>query len=216
MWSSAHFSVAYRPVSQMVTDPPPYSPAVIVPANAAYSSGWSSVGTASRLGPSPSEGPSAPPSSSGRRRAPAGDPSARAHPCGRVACGAPGPRRCRRCPPAAHCRRVERARRSVPDPAWRGTRRAGPAPDLVGRRTRQALRRARLAGGLSAAFFAAGAFFAVVLVAAVLVAAGAFAAGFSAAAFLAGVFFAGAFFAGARLAGAVTAGASSSASSSVA
>src|SRR3954453_9288383 len=57
MWSSAHFPVAYRPASQMVTDPPPYSPAVIVPANAAYSSGWSSVGTASRLGPFSVGGP---------------------------------------------------------------------------------------------------------------------------------------------------------------
>src|SRR4051812_34995748 len=57
MWSSAHFPVAYRPASQMVTEPPPYSPAVIVPANAAYSSGWSSVGTASRLGPFSVGGP---------------------------------------------------------------------------------------------------------------------------------------------------------------
>src|SRR5215218_2346141 len=57
MWSSAHFSVAYRPASQMVTDPPPYSPAAIVPANEAYSSGWSSVGTARRLGPRSVGGP---------------------------------------------------------------------------------------------------------------------------------------------------------------
>src|SRR5215217_8608916 len=35
----------------MVTLPPPYSPAAIVPENDAYSSGWSSVGTASRFGP---------------------------------------------------------------------------------------------------------------------------------------------------------------------
>src|SRR5829696_5283879 len=41
----------------MVTAPPPYSPAVIVPANEAYSSGWSSVGTASRLLPGSSGGP---------------------------------------------------------------------------------------------------------------------------------------------------------------
>src|SRR4051794_12670588 len=57
MWSSAHFPVAYQPASQMVTEPPPYSPAVIVPANDAYSSGWSSVGTASRLLPGSSGGP---------------------------------------------------------------------------------------------------------------------------------------------------------------
>src|SRR3954465_171445 len=56
LWSPAHFPVAYRPASQMVTDPPPYSPAVIVPANAAYSSGWSSVGTASRRGALPPGG----------------------------------------------------------------------------------------------------------------------------------------------------------------
>src|SRR4051794_2199373 len=35
----------------MRTSPPPYSPAAMVPSKAAYSSGWSSVGTASRLGP---------------------------------------------------------------------------------------------------------------------------------------------------------------------
>src|SRR6185436_11337004 len=41
----------------MVTDPPPYSPAAISPAKDAYSSGWSSVGTASRLGPCSVGGP---------------------------------------------------------------------------------------------------------------------------------------------------------------
>src|SRR5215218_2439509 len=41
----------------MVTDPPPYSPAAISPANDAYSRGWSSVGTASRLGPCSVGGP---------------------------------------------------------------------------------------------------------------------------------------------------------------
>src|SRR3954463_16535192 len=41
----------------MVTSPPPYSPAAIVPLNDAYSSGWSSVGTASRLAPCSVGGP---------------------------------------------------------------------------------------------------------------------------------------------------------------
>src|SRR5215213_10925238 len=41
----------------MVTLPPPYSPAAIVPENDAYSSGWSSVGTASRFGPRRVGGP---------------------------------------------------------------------------------------------------------------------------------------------------------------
>src|SRR3954471_167652 len=41
----------------MVTCPPPYSPAAMAPANEAYSSGWSSVGTASRLDPVVSGGP---------------------------------------------------------------------------------------------------------------------------------------------------------------
>src|SRR4051794_41470216 len=40
----------------MVTRPPPYSPAAIVPSNDAYSSGWSSVGTARRLTPGSSGG----------------------------------------------------------------------------------------------------------------------------------------------------------------
>src|SRR4051794_27437208 len=57
MCRSSHFSVAYRPASQMLTCPPPYSPAAIVPANDAYSSGWSSVGTARRLAPCSSGGP---------------------------------------------------------------------------------------------------------------------------------------------------------------
>src|SRR5215213_9923533 len=41
----------------MLTCPPPYSPAVIVPEKEAYSSGWSSVGTASRLVPGLVGGP---------------------------------------------------------------------------------------------------------------------------------------------------------------
>src|SRR3954463_6700215 len=41
----------------MVTCPPPYSPAAMSPANDAYSSGWSSVGTASRLVPASRGGP---------------------------------------------------------------------------------------------------------------------------------------------------------------
>src|SRR6476661_4548258 len=41
----------------MVTEPPPYSPPAIVPAKDAYSSGWSSVGTASRFTPGTSGGP---------------------------------------------------------------------------------------------------------------------------------------------------------------
>src|SRR5215218_1188685 len=57
MCRSSHFSVAYRPASQIVTCPPPYSPAAIVPLNEAYSSGWSSVGTASRLLPCSRGGP---------------------------------------------------------------------------------------------------------------------------------------------------------------
>src|SRR3712207_4930164 len=56
MCRSSHFSVSYRPASQMVTSPPPYSPAAIVPSNDAYSSGWSSVGTASRFTPGSSGG----------------------------------------------------------------------------------------------------------------------------------------------------------------
>ena len=46
---SFHFSVSYSPVSQINDSPPPYSPWGIVPSKVAYSSGWSSVGTASRL-----------------------------------------------------------------------------------------------------------------------------------------------------------------------
>src|SRR3954454_4249396 len=41
----------------MVTCPPPYSPAVISPEKDAYSRGWSSVGTASRLVPGSVGGP---------------------------------------------------------------------------------------------------------------------------------------------------------------
>src|SRR5215218_10682878 len=41
----------------MVTCPPPYSPAAMSPANDAYSSGWSSVGTASRFRPCDVGGP---------------------------------------------------------------------------------------------------------------------------------------------------------------
>src|SRR5688572_31916131 len=41
----------------MVTCPPPYSPAAISPEKDAYSSGWSSVGTASRLAPGLVGGP---------------------------------------------------------------------------------------------------------------------------------------------------------------
>src|SRR3954454_3220519 len=41
----------------MVTEPPPYSPAAMSPANEAYSSGWSSVGTASRFVPASVGGP---------------------------------------------------------------------------------------------------------------------------------------------------------------
>src|SRR3954447_1117079 len=40
----------------MVTCPPPYSPAAMAPSNEAYSSGWSSVGTASRFTPGSSGG----------------------------------------------------------------------------------------------------------------------------------------------------------------
>src|SRR5688572_11715872 len=57
MCRSSHFSVAYRPASQIVTCPPPYSRAAIVPLNEAYSSGWSSVGTARRLVPGAVGGP---------------------------------------------------------------------------------------------------------------------------------------------------------------
>src|SRR3954454_15722376 len=41
----------------METLPPPYSPAAMAPENDAYSSGWSSVGTASRFGPRRVGGP---------------------------------------------------------------------------------------------------------------------------------------------------------------
>src|SRR3954447_25264574 len=57
MCRSSHFSVSYRPASQIVTLPPPYSPAAMLPENDAYSSGWSSVGTASRFGPRRGGGP---------------------------------------------------------------------------------------------------------------------------------------------------------------
>src|SRR3954469_21599019 len=40
----------------MLTWPPPYSPAAMLPSNDAYSSGWSSVGTASRFTPGSSGG----------------------------------------------------------------------------------------------------------------------------------------------------------------
>src|SRR3954454_24933926 len=40
----------------MLTCPPPYSPAAMVPSNEAYSSGWSSVGTARRFTPGSSGG----------------------------------------------------------------------------------------------------------------------------------------------------------------
>ncbi|OUD86338.1 hypothetical protein CMMCAS04_15165 [Clavibacter michiganensis subsp. michiganensis] len=43
---SRHFSSSKVPASQMVTSPPPYSPAGIVPSKDPYSSGWSSVCTA--------------------------------------------------------------------------------------------------------------------------------------------------------------------------
>jgi hypothetical protein len=43
-----HFSVSYVPASQIVIDPPPYSPFGISPENSRYSMGWSSVRTASR------------------------------------------------------------------------------------------------------------------------------------------------------------------------
>src|SRR5215210_3851625 len=57
MCRSSHFSVSYRPASQILTEPPPYSPAAMLPEKEAYSSGWSSVGTASRLGPRRVGGP---------------------------------------------------------------------------------------------------------------------------------------------------------------
>src|SRR5688500_15727718 len=57
MCRASHFSVGERPASQMVTCPPPYSPAAIVPEKDAYSRGWSSVGTASRLRPADVGGP---------------------------------------------------------------------------------------------------------------------------------------------------------------
>jgi hypothetical protein len=43
-----HFSVSNVPVSQIVIEPPPYSPAGISPEKSRYSIGWSSVRTASR------------------------------------------------------------------------------------------------------------------------------------------------------------------------
>jgi hypothetical protein len=48
---SDHFSVSYRPRSQTNIRPPPYSPFGMSPSNVAYSIGWSSVCTASRMSP---------------------------------------------------------------------------------------------------------------------------------------------------------------------
>src|SRR5674476_189066 len=46
---SRHFSRSYSPASQIVTVPAPYSPLGMLPSNEPYSSGWSSVCTASRF-----------------------------------------------------------------------------------------------------------------------------------------------------------------------
>ena len=54
---SRHFSISMLPVSQMVTSPPPYSGSGMVPSNVPYSSGWSSVCTASRFTSVSSGGP---------------------------------------------------------------------------------------------------------------------------------------------------------------
>ena len=45
------------PRSQTITVPPPYSPLGMMPSNFAYSSGWSSTCTASRLTDGSSDGP---------------------------------------------------------------------------------------------------------------------------------------------------------------
>lgn len=45
------------PWSQTITVPPPYSPFAMTPSNVRYSSGWSSVGTASRRSRGFSDGP---------------------------------------------------------------------------------------------------------------------------------------------------------------
>ncbi len=47
--SSRNFSVSYVPRSQIAIVPAPYSPFGIFPSNSRYSSGWSSVRTASRF-----------------------------------------------------------------------------------------------------------------------------------------------------------------------
>ena len=64
---------AQVPVSQTIIGPPPYSPAGITPSKSMYSTGWSSVSTASRFSAGSSDGPfgtaqlfSTPPSSSRR------------------------------------------------------------------------------------------------------------------------------------------------------
>ena len=50
-------SGSHQPKSQTMTVPPPYSPSGMVPSNAAYSRGWSSVLTARRLSAGSSDGP---------------------------------------------------------------------------------------------------------------------------------------------------------------
>ena len=48
---------AQMPVSQTIIGPPPYSPSGITPSKSMYSSGWSSVSTASRFSAGSSDGP---------------------------------------------------------------------------------------------------------------------------------------------------------------
>ena len=59
----------------MVTAPPPYSPAGIEPAKVAYSSGWSSVGTARWLRSGSRGSPFGAPTTPGRHRVRAGSPN---------------------------------------------------------------------------------------------------------------------------------------------
>ena len=177
--------------------PPPYSPAAIVPVNDAYSSGWSSVGTASRLPPGSGGGPLGTaqlfrtPSRSSRRSQCTRSP---VRPRGRVVLlddEGVVVARGQRLPAARH--RLGRARR-VPLGAVLGER---VAPGRAAA-ARQALRRARLAGGLSAVGSSSPpAFFAAASCGAVL------AARLGRRAFAGAAFFAAAFFAGAFAAGGV-------------
>ena len=197
MCRSSHFSVVYRPASQMVTCPPPYSPAAIVAAERRVLQRVVLGRDGEPVGP-------------GARRRPLGhrpalqdavalQPQVPVHPLAgarRGACGAPGRRTCRRRPPGAAARPAGPARRSA-----RGSRlaRYSASGSPAGARPRGHVRRC---GGRAWPAACRAAFFAAVVLAAVALAGAAFfAAAPSPAAFLRAAFFAGAFLAGAFVGG---------------